>query len=215
MSKKLLMIIAIRGALITLLGLLSTDMVAQGFSADFIEHGDGSSRGKLYGQSDRLRLENYDAESGAVVSAVLVDFTRHTTIVVLPSQRTYLDLSEGSFAHPLDWQMFRPDSADDACSSWQKVATAHKKQQTCKKLGVEMIDGRSAVKYQASGFDSSDTGFLWVDQRLRLILKAEGKGTHIEMRNVKDGSQPPSLFETPTGFQKMDPRGTAGNPANR
>jgi len=144
-----------------------------------------------------------------------VDFTRHTVIVVFPSRRTYVDLSKSSFAQPLDWQMFRPDNADDACSSWQKLATAHKKQETCKKLGVEMIDGRSAVKYLASGFDSSDTGFLWVDQRLRLIVKAKGKGTDIETQNVKEGSQPSSLFEIPAGFQKMDSRGMTEKPGNR
>lgn len=71
----------------------------------------------------------------------------------------------------------------------------------CRKIAPERINGRSTIKYQIGG---SQSGFLWVDQQLRILLKMEADGTHLELQSVREGPQSPSLFEIPAGYRKME-----------
>ena len=130
---------------------------------------------------------------------MLTDFAQQTAVVVFPAQRLYMDIgaSKVGFANPMVWQLFRPDSVEDACGGWLRIAAEHRTQMTCKKIGAEAINGRSTTKYQIGGTES---GFLWVDQQLRILLKMEAGSTHLELQNVREGLQSPNLFEIPAAI---------------
>jgi hypothetical protein len=180
---------------------------AQGFSADGVDSSARSGtpkRNRVFGQNDKMRLETYDDPASPEPSGiVLTDFAQQTALVVFPAQRLYMDIgaSKVGFANPMVWQLFRPDSVEDACGGWLKIAAEHGTQMTCKKIGAEAINGRSTAKYQIGGTQS---GFLWVDQQLRILLKMEAGGIHLELKNVREGLQSPNLFEIPAGYQRMD-----------
>jgi len=180
---------------------------AQGFSADWVDSSARSGtpkRNRFFGQNDKMRLETYDDPgSPAPSEIVLTDFAQQTALVVFPAQRLYMDIgaSKVGFANPMMWQLFRPDSVEDACRGWLKIAAEHGAQMTCKKIGAEAINGRSTAKYQIGGTQS---GFLWVDQQLRILLKMEAGGIHLELQNVREGLQSPNLFEIPAGYRTMD-----------
>jgi hypothetical protein len=178
---------------------------AQGFSADWVDSSARSGtpkRNRVFGQNDKMRLETYDDPGSPEPSGiVLTDFAQQTALVVFPAQRSYMDIgaSKVGFASPMVW--FRPDSVEDACGGWLRIAAGHRTQMTCKKIGAEAINGRSTTKYQIGGTES---GFLWVDQQLRILLKIEAGSTHLELQNVREGLQSPNLFEIPAGYRTMD-----------
>jgi hypothetical protein len=188
---------------------------AQGFSADWVDSSTPArtpQRNRVFGQNDKMRLEIYDDSSSPEPSAVmLTDFAQQTAFVIVPTQHLYMDIvaSKVGFAWengvmgplPADWQLFWPDNAEDACGDWLKIAAEHRTQMTCKKIAAETINGRSTIKYQIGG---SQSGFLWVDQQLRILLKMEAGEIRLELQNVRAGLQSPSLFEIPAGYRKMD-----------
>ena len=45
---------------------------------------------------------------------------------------------------------------------------------------------------------------MWVDTKLHCVVKTDGAAGSIELRNIKEGSQPASLFEIPAGYTKFD-----------
>jgi hypothetical protein len=180
---------------------------AQGFSADWVDSSARSGtpkRNRVFGQNDKMRLEMFDDRGSPEPSGiVLTDFVQQTTLVVVPAQHMYMDMgaSKVGFANPMVWQLFRPDNVEDACRGWLKIAAEHRTQMTCKKIGAETVNGRSTTKYQIGG---SQSGFLWVDQQLRILIKMEAEGTHLELQNVREGPQSPNLFEIPAGYRTMD-----------
>ena len=149
-----------------------------------------------------MRLETYDDPGSQEPSGIMItDFAQQTALVVFPAQRSYMDIgaSKVGFANPMVW--FRPDSVEDACGGWLRIAAEHRTQMTCKKIGAEAINARNTTKYQIGGTQS---GFLWVDQQLRILLKIEAGSTHLELQNVREGLQSPNLFEIPAGYRTMD-----------
>lgn len=78
-------------------------------------------------------------------------------------------------------------------------------------LGVETFDGRPVEKWRCTGEISPALGRSPVDAttlydpELAFEIRVERDGGEIlEVRNVRVGSQDPSLFEIPEGFRKLD-----------
>jgi hypothetical protein len=65
------------------------------------------------------------------------------------------------------------------------------------------VNGRSAIKY--AGSSKNGSGYAWIDPKLRFVLKWEdNKGGTVELRNIKEGPQDPSLFQIPSDYHKFD-----------
>jgi hypothetical protein len=83
-----------------------------------------------------------------------------------------------------------------------------------KLVGKEKIDGREVEKWEVTTKHGNQTqhSIEWVDPELRVALKQEhGQGQVTELRNIKEGPQPASLFEVPQGYQKRAmPQGMPG-----
>jgi hypothetical protein len=179
---------------------------AQGFSADLVDSSVPMMPPQhipVHSQDDKMRMEMTDLETPGSSATALIDFARHSAIIVLPAQHVYIDATTLGFGRKIDWQLFRPQSAEDACATWTKIPAQNKTPIVCKKLGVETVNGRAAYKYQASGFGDMRDGLLWVDQRLHVLLKMDAEGTHLEMQDLREASQAANLFEIPAGYQKV------------
>jgi len=75
---------------------------------------------------------------------------------------------------------------------------------SCKRVGEETVNGRGAVKYQATS-PQGKVQYAWLDTKLKFLVKSEDpEGRSMEFRNIKEGAQPASLFEIPAGYRKMD-----------
>jgi hypothetical protein len=172
--------------------------VAQQFSADLVMQGREASPGKIYVADGKVRMENVGGPG-----VMLADARANSAYVLMPQQKMYLDMKmTGRMT-----QVFMPVNPNNPCPQWQEMAKeAHKdaSQWSCKRVGNETVNGRSTVKYQAAS-PQGEVHYAWLDTKLNFLMKTQdpdGKG--MELKNIKEGAQPASLFEIPAGYQKMD-----------
>ena len=77
----------------------------------------------------------------------------------------------------------------------------------CKSGGQDILDGRTTQRWDATTPEGV-SGSLWYDPELNFIVKVlrtsrSGVQSGYELQNVKQGSQPPTLYEVPNGFRKF------------
>lgn len=174
---------------------------AQQFSADLVRTGaEQSPPGKIYVSEGKVRMENADGHGGALIA----DGAAGKTYVLMPQRKMYMDLatSGGKLAEAL-----MPVDVDNPCPQWQKMAQAGEHETgswSCKNLGDERVNGRTAVKYAATASDGK-VHYAWLDRKLHFLVKTQDPdGDGMELRNIKEGAQPASLFEPPADYQKLD-----------
>jgi hypothetical protein len=191
------------------LGLISTIAQAQQFSADVV-YLDGNSPNaptngsastprpfsRLYVSSDKIRLET----NGVTGTILLVDRTEHTAVALQPTKKAYQPLASG----PSEY--FRVDNVDDACPTWRSVAD---QKIFCEKVGLEIVNGREAVKYQNKGASESAPAVVWVDKALKFVIKWQAAGTGADLRNIKEEQQAAGLFAVPSDYKMAPPQKAA------
>ena len=187
--------------------------LAQDFSADMVDlnpahHGSGPT--KIFVSGDKIRIEAHDARGGGVM---ILDMAAQKSYMLMPAQHMYMEVGDRMPRHA--FAFWRPADIDNACGDWEKLAEQLKTQQkqgTCRKVGSDTVNGRSAIEYEGTSADGKKSQ-AWIDARSRYLIKvtsADGGG--MELRNLQEGSQPASLFEIPSGYQKMDMGGMMGHP---
>ncbi len=75
-------------------------------------------------------------------------------------------------------------------------------------VGQETVNGRSVEKWElvSSWNERTASSFQWYDPILKLAVREEGPGGMVnELRNIKVGTQPETLFQLPAGYTKTDP----------
>src|SRR5579871_675061 len=180
------------------------------FSADLVNTSESSKPpAHIYMGSGVMRVEG--GEPGDH-TALVFDPAHHTTLFISEKSRTYIDAGmftpvvAAGFA-PL-MRFMRPVGASDPCASWNTAVhsmTSFIPQQrrgtpphfTCHSLGSESVNGRPAEKWEVTASVDSESGAFWIDQRLRIVSKAVDKHSTMEMRNIREGPQPATLFEAP------------------
>lgn len=181
-------------------------VMAQDFSADVV-NGKGNDIRKVYSASGKARFE-FEKQNQMMGSiAAIVDEAQHKFFLVLPERRMYLDSWPAMMNKPTILQYWHVQDVNDACSQWKKLAEqqdTYKNWGGCTKIGSDSLSGRSTVKYE--GVDKKGAkNYIWVDTKLHCVIKMdEGTGGGIELTNIKEGSQPASLFEVPAGYTKVD-----------
>ena len=176
---------------------------AQEFSADLTKtngHAD-----KIYAGKTKVRWETNEQNSTMGRTAVIFDDTQNKYVIVMPDRRMYMDSPTGNVKQ-LITRLWRVQNADDACPQWKKVAEeagSDKNWGSCTKVGNDTVNGRSAVKYEGISKDGKKT-HIWVDSKLRCVLKTDEGSGGFELRNIQEGPQPASLFEVPAGYTKFD-----------
>jgi len=75
---------------------------------------------------------------------------------------------------------------------------------SCKRVGAESVNGRSTVKWDFS-LKGKHEMFMWVDQKIPMAIRTLlADGSQIDLLNLKEGRQDPTLFQIPSGYQKLD-----------
>ena len=191
---------------LAILSLLATGAFAQqDFSADMFNNSDKTpaGTGKIYASKDKMRFES--REQNGHGGTVIMNYSTQTMDVLIPERKMYLEnpMGQGPGAQRT-LNLFRVGDADNACDEWQKwQKAANKSGGTCHKVGSDVVNGRSTVKYEGTSAEG-ETSQVWIDQKLRFPIKWQGKNNGGELRNIQEASQPASLFTVPSDYQKMD-----------
>ncbi len=171
------------------------------FSADMrmTAPGGQQSTGKIYWGSGKIRFD-MNAEGHDV--SMIQDVAKKTSYLVMHQQRMYM---EAGAANAMGGRMHAPDlkayDPNNPCAAEPGY--------TCKKVGAETVNGRSCDKWQFTGPNGDRT--VWIDQKLHFPIRTvSSEGGEMDITNVKEGSQPASLFQVPAGYMKMDMGGMMG-----
>jgi hypothetical protein len=70
---------------------------------------------------------------------------------------------------------------------------------SCKMLAKENVDGRPATKWEAMN-QHGERVFLWTDDELEVALRLEIENVTYELRNIREGRVPDSMFELPADY---------------
>jgi len=192
-----------RISLLLMVCFLTTGVFAQeDFSANVVNLQSGkqtTTPTKIYITKDKMRFESNQPNGHN--GAMIVNFSNQTSDVLMPERKMYMEFAQGQGPGAQRMQgLFRIGDVEDACGEWQKMVA--KPGATCHKVGSETVNGRSTVKYQATSA-SGEVSNVWLDPKLRFPVKWEGKNGGGELQDIKEGSQPASLFEIPADYQKM------------
>ena len=188
--------------------LLAASLVmAQDFSADVVNGRGNEEIKKVYSTKDKVRYEVEGQNKAMGPTAVIVDETQSKWLVVLAERHMYMDSWPTMMKKPTITQYWHVQDVNDACPQWKKLAEqagTYKNWGNCTKIGSDTLNGRSTVKYEGvSG--KGEKNYIWVDTKLHCVIKMDGgTGGGIELTNIKEGSQPSSLFEVPAGYTKFD-----------
>ena len=181
----------------------ATISAAQEFSADiFPTSKNNADSGKIYVSNDKLRFES--KERGGRGGIVIVNFVTHTTDILMPEQKMYMEMAQGQDSPggaQRAFSFFRPPDVENACGEWQRLA--RKPGGSCSKTGDEMVNGRKTIKYEGKSADG-DVSHIWLDSKLKFGVKWEGKDGSGELRDIQEGAQPAGLFQIPADYTKMD-----------
>lgn len=172
----------------------SLPLTAQDFSANLVRLKPANQVAtKVYAHGPKMRFE---ATSGQRSSVAIIDLQSHTTLMIVPDNETYIKTTHVNSSLPL----FQIADVENACPAWQKSLD---KPGTCTKVGDETINNRAAVKYKGTARDG-DTGYAWVDRKLKTVIKWEGEQSAAELQDIQEGPQSASLFQVPDGYKMFD-----------
>jgi hypothetical protein len=167
--------------LVVSLFLFSSPAMAIEFSADmFIQPKDEEPlKGKIYVKGDKVRQEM--TEEGEV-QIMIIRPDKKVTWMIIPEDKTYLEM---------------PYQAEDKTfEEW----TAEKESKA-KLLGEETVSGLQSRKYES--IEDGEKTYFWISKKFPFPVKVEDAEVTMEYRNIKEGSVPDSLFELPSGYEKM------------
>jgi hypothetical protein len=194
-----------RGSCFVALLLVAPVVLAQEFSADVVNTKDTGGMKRLYAGKNKVRFEVDTGNAAMGPTAVILDETQNRYIVLMSARHMYMD-APMTMVKPLITHYWRVEEVNDACPEWKKTAEqagTYKNWGSCTKVSSEILNGRSAVKYEGVSNKGEKT-HVWVDAKLRCVVKTDEGSGGFELRNIQEGSQPSSLFEVPTGFTKFD-----------
>jgi len=186
--------LAFRLAVVALLTLGSLPVLAQDFSAEMVRLKPANQvKAKVYAHNDMMRFEVPNLQRNSVA---IVDLANRITLMIIPDNNTYVKTTHVNSSIPF----FHITDVENACPAWKKNM---EKAGTCTKVGDETINERPTVKYKGTANDG-DTGYAWVDRKLKTVIKWEGERGAAELQNIQEGPQAATLFQVPAGYQMFD-----------
>ena len=175
----------------------SMPVFAQQFSAEMVrQKPQGAANSKVSVSGTKVRL---DTEGQAQANYAILNLSLRQSSMVLPTTKSYVVSQPGHLQSSIPF--FIVEDPENACPAWEK---SMKSSGTCKKVGDDTVNDRSAVKYTATS-DNGETGTVWVDRKLHFVIKWEGDKSAAELKNIQEGPQSASLFLIPTDYEKIDP----------
>jgi len=150
----------------------------------------------------------------------ITDSEQNLAWILNPDRKEFVELkgpAPAAGAAAPGAQAGRPPLPDEPGHPCQQKGAGLK----CTKVGVESVGGRPTDKWEVVATQGEETfnTVMWVDQRLRLPIRAEFPGgVSSELRDVKEGPQPADLFTVPADYKKVEmpqrpTQGQGGAPA--
>jgi hypothetical protein len=163
------------------------------YAADFIEKSDGKhNRWVVNVGNAKARMEG--ATSGGPEKVIIIgDLNRQTAMTLFPERKAYIEAGPG-----LNMTSFLRLDANNLCAVLQ--GSGHKKV-SCRKVGPETLRGRDAEKWEIRPEGAHKAGYAWFDTRIRALVQTEDENFSFQLINIREGPQPDSLFELPTGYR--------------
>ncbi len=189
MDKKIgLRLVIVLEIFISLIVFSSMALAAE-FSADLIiDNPEGKFAGKIYIKGDKIRKE-FLKEDEKLVMILRLD--KGVTWTLMPEDKMFMEI---------------PGIGKEATDP--EIEKKIKDMAEKKSLGKEKVSGYVCEKYQYIYHDKS-LGILtqWLSKRLNYPIKTEYKAPAYymltEYKSIKEERIPDSLFEIPSGYQKM------------
>ena len=152
--------------------------------------------GKIYVSREHMRMDMDSGPRGG--ASVITNIATKTTDVLMTEQHMYMEFNadQAMARRPGMAPNIKPFT--DPSNPCAGDAGA-----TCKKIGVEEINGRTCDHWQITDKQGQVTN-TWIDQKLHFPIKQVMPDTTWQLTNIKEGTQPASVFEIPAGYQKMD-----------
>jgi hypothetical protein len=167
---------------------------AQEFSAEILEYGmvgQPPNVTKVYAGHDERRIESlWDG------NITLVDLNKKTAAIFNTKRKGVIEVPLKGLHDATKALLAGVNPCD------LTYASGYMGSSTCKMIGEEKVNGRSAEKYEVGMTigHMTTTWHDWIDKSLRIPLKNDlGGRTGSEVRNLREGPQPASLFEPPAG----------------
>lgn len=172
----------------------------QPFSADFSSTSSNGKKtdGKYYFSPPSFRM---DVSANGQNVSIITDSSTQTNYMIMHDRHMYIETNANQANPFMRQQPFVPRDFDpkNPC-----VWASQHDVTSCKSLGTEMTNGRLCDKYQGTSKDGK-TGTVWIDQKLHFFIKGvSSDGGSFDFTNVKEGRQDASLFQPPSGYQKMN-----------
>jgi hypothetical protein len=167
---------------------------------------------KLYVTKDKMRIDS--SQPNGHGGSMIINFSKQTSDILMPERKMYMEFPQGQGPGAQRLQgIFRVGDVENACAEWPKIA--NKSSAKCRKVGSDTVNGRSTVKYETTSENGKVSNF-WIDPKIRFPVKwqdTDSEGGGGELQDIKEGSQPASLFEIPSDYQKMQmPAGMPNTP---
>jgi hypothetical protein len=142
--------------------------------------------GRLYIKQDHLRADWSDHGSD------VFDLKQRRGWRIPAGFKVYAELESK------DLSMYAPQVVNGSPCEHAVVPSA------CHFVGDELIEGRSTKKWATDTSKGVHTN-IWIDDLLGITLKMEVGDSHTyEVKNLQSNSVPDSMFELPTGYEKIE-----------
>lgn len=170
------------------------------FSADEIltpaKHAAEPITGKVY--SDGKGQMRIDMKMRGHESTSIVDSKKQVIYNLMPQQQMYMEMRLDQMnARGQNRVGIRAYDASNPC--------ANQADYTCEKVGGESVNGRPCDKWEFTSQRNNEKHWVWIDEKNHIPIKTVTQdGTSIELKNIQEGPQPASLFQIPSGYQKLD-----------
>ncbi len=161
---------------------LASDSFAQEFSADLVMQEKGKGiyiTGKIFVKGNKMRQE------------MVVEGMKQITIIRPDKGVIWMVMPEGQMYMETPYQ-----AGDKKFEKWSS-----EKEKKAKYLGKETVSGLSCKKYQIT--EGGEKMHVWISEKSPFPVKMDYRDGIMEYKNIKFGSVRDSLFEIPSGYQKM------------
>ena len=168
------------------------------FSADMktTGHQGEDMTGKFFfsGADHKTRMDmNAHGQNVSVISDA-GDKTNPKSTMIMHDRKMYMEMSGSGGMMRQRTPRVQVYDPNNPCASEEGT--------TCKKVGVETVNGYKCDKWEFSG---KSTQTVWIAQDLHFPIKTQhADGSTVEFSNIKTGPQDAALFQPPAGYQKFD-----------
>jgi len=140
--------------------------------------------GKLYMSKGRLRVD-----LGSMVDVYIVEQKKGWRM--FPELKQYFDIGEKQVS------TYLPPMTDGS------PCPASEHPSACKMVGKEIIEGRSATRWELVN-QHGEHIYLWTDDKLGIAVRWHIENVTYDATGIHEGTVADSMFEVPTGYAKTD-----------